>query len=389
MRILITGSSGLIGGEAVEYFGTRGHEIVGIDNNMRKAFFGPGGDTLWNLHRVAHSVPSYKHHESDIRNGPIWHTDGLPNQYPGDDALSLYIFAKNSQPFDAVIHCAAQPSHDFAAKNPNLDYRVNVLGTHNMLEATKRHSPRAVFIFMSTNKVYDDAVNETVSLEHETRYDVDGWPGFDESTKTGAENVFGQHKLEADLLVQDYGRRHSMRTVVLRGGCLTGPGHSGVEAHGFLSYLVRCALTGENYHIFGHLGKQVRDNIHSFDVCRAFEQIILRPPQPASVFNIGGGRGNSCSILEAIIKINQMFGVKTNWDYVDEARSGDHRCYITNIGKLQSTFSWGITRSLDDILTDIARITIDEGIQRYEGPVLERLMRARDAMRAFNLKRSA
>lgn len=332
MRILVTGSSGLIGGEAVEYFGTRGHEIVGVDNNMRRVFFGEGGDTLWNLHRVAHKVPNYKHHESDIR-----------------DLSSLKFHVFKGKPFDAVIHCAAQPSHDFASKNPNLDYEVNVLGTKNMLEATKEHSPNAVFIFMSTNKVYDDAVNASTFQSLETRLDH---PDFDETTSTGAHNIFGSHKLEADELVQSYAKK-GLKTVVLRGGCLTGPGHSGVELHGFLSYLVKCAVTRTKYRIFGYGGKQVRDNIHSHDVMFAMDEII-KNPRAGEAYNIGGGRMNSTSIIEAIAKIKDLTGLEIETEYVNEERSGDHPCYITDLTKLRAHYSnWNITRSLDDIFSEM------------------------------------
>lgn len=343
MRILITGSCGLIGGEAVEYFGTRGHEIVGVDNNLRREFFGPAGDTLWNLHRVAHNVPNYEHHETDIRDG---------------DALARYVF--NKQPFDAVIHCAAQPSHDKASQNPKLDYDVNVNGTKRMLEATLKYSPNAVLIFMSTNKVYDDAVNAMKFEEYPTRFDIQyyetpNWDGFDESTPTGAANVFGTDKLTADSLVREYASR-GLKTVVLRGGCLTGPGHSGVEMHGFLSYLIKCIITGTTYKIFGYKGKQVRDNIHSFDVCRAFEEII-KNPRPGEAYNIGGCRENSISILEAIELIEKKTGLKAKTEYVEQPRNGDHICYISDMKKFRRDYpDWKITKSLD--------MTIEEMLQQ-------------------------
>lgn len=351
MRILVTGSCGLIGGEAVEYFGTRGHEIVGVDNNMRAKFFGPEGDTLWNLHRVAHKVPSYTHHETDLRDD-----DGC-GHYGQGSALKTYVFT--GKPFDAIIHCAAQPSHDFASKNPQLDYEVNVIGTRNLLRAAQNHSSNAVFIMMSTNKVYDDAVNSAnynvrhTYTELPTRYDREGWNGFDESTPTGASNVFGQHKLEADELVRSYARQYGFAAVVLRGGCLTGPGHSGVELHGFLSYLLKCAINGTTYKIFGYQGKQVRDNIHSLDVCRAMEEII-KNPRPGEVYNIGGGRENSVSIIEAITKIEQLTGLKIKTEYVDTPRSGDHLCYITDLSKLKSHYpNWSITKSINETLAEM------------------------------------
>lgn len=355
MRILVTGSCGLIGGEAVEYFGSRGHSIVGLDNNLRREFFGPDGDTLWNLHRVAHKVPDYIHHDGDVRDGPLWDIGGQPQtpEFIWRNGLSKYVFV--GPQFDAVIHCAAQPSHDKAAEDPKKDYDVNVLGTHNVLEATRRHSPRAVFIFMSTNKVYDDAVNQSVFSEYETRYDVPNWDGFDESTPTGAVGVFGQHKFEADQLVQQYARDYGMRTVVLRGGCLTGPGHSGVEQHGFLSYLLKAAILGKTYRIFGHKGKQVRDNIHSHDVMRAIEEII-KAPRSGEFYNIGGGRENSISILEAINKVESMTGLKMMVEHIEEPRVGDHICYISNTGKLRAHYPrWSVSKSLDATLEEMVQ----------------------------------
>lgn len=343
MRILITGSCGLIGGEAVEYFGTRGHEIVGVDNNMRREFFGPAGDTLWNLHRVAHNVPNYKHHDTNICDGPVWNFGHEGSD--GHDGLSQYVFT--GKHFDAIIHCAAQPAHDYATKNPKLDLMVNVQGTQNMLACWKKHSPNAVFIFMSTNKVYDDAVNAFQPQEHKTRYDNILWNGFDESTPVGATNIFGRHKLEADKLVQEVGG------IVLRGGCLTGPGHSGVELHGFLSYLVKCLITGTTYKIFGYKGKQVRDNIHSFDVCRAFEEII-KNPRPGEVYNIGGCRENSVSILEAVSLIEKKTGLKAKTEYVEQPRNGDHICYISDMRKFKRDYpDWKITKSLDQTLDEM------------------------------------
>lgn len=400
MRILVTGSCGLIGGEAVEYFGTRGHEIVGIDNNMRAKFFGPAGDTLWNLHRVAHKVPSYKHHETDICDGPVWNIYGQHNPDPEDkkiDALSMYVF---KEPFDAVIHCAAQPSHDKALENPKLDHQVNVQGTHNVLDAVRRYSPNAIFIHMSTNKVYGESPNWITVDEHPTRYDfsekgsqpsgVDRLEGFSEELPIDEQDprlIFGLHKLEAERLVIEYAQRWGIKVAILRGGCLTGPGHSGVELHGFLSYLVRCALTGREYHVFGYKGKQVRDNVHSYDVMRAIEEII-KAPRAGEVYNIGGGRSNSASIIEAIDKIERMIELKVNWTSVDKPRLGDHICYITDARKLRSHYpNWSITRSLEDTLTDMIRIAVDELIQTEKGEALERLMTARDAIRVFNLGR--
>src|SRR5579885_2198043 len=337
MKILVTGSGGLIGGEAVEYFGSRGHEIVGVDNNMRKKFFGDSADILWNLHRVVHKVIRYAHHEADIQ-----------------DMNALQNYVLQGAPYDAVIHCAAQPSHDYAEKNPEIDYGVNVQGTKNLLECTLKHSPNAVFIFMSTNKVYDNAVNSMEFEEFQTRFDKRAWRGFDETTSIGANNTFGRHKLEADLTVQIYAAK-GLKTVVLRGGCLTGPGHSGVEMHGFLSHLIKTAATDGVYKIFGYEGKQVRDNIHSYDVMRAVEEII-KNPIAGEIYNIGGGRGNSISILEAIAKVEGIIGKPVKREYVNVPRSGDHKCYITDFSKLKKHYpNWGITKNLDYIFDDILR----------------------------------
>lgn len=337
MKILVTGSNGLIGGEAVSYFDALGHTVIGADNNMRKTFFGEGGDTLWNRSRIYHKASNYFPTDTDITS---------PEQ-----VWSLFDV---HGPFDAVIHCAAQPSHDYASKNPELDYQVNVFGTENLLKHTLAYSPNAVFIFTSTNKVYDDAVNSTPLFEQETRYDFAS-KGFNEETPTGAGNIFGTHKLMADDLVRLYAFE-GLKTVVVRGGCLTGPGHSGVEMHGFLSYLLKCAITGKPYTIYGYKGKQVRDNIHSYDVCRIFEEII-KNPRAGEVYNIGGGRENSVSILEAISMIEKMTGRKINYTVDPQARSGDHQWYITDMSKFQSHYpEWKITKSIRSTLADMIQV---------------------------------
>ena len=277
----MTGSAGLIGGEVVEYFGARGHQVFGIDNNARREFFGEAGDVLWNLARVAHKVPDYKHHEADIR-----------------DFTEINNIFKQDGPFDAVIHCAAQPSHDKSREIPVVDFEVNAFGTLNMLEATRQFSPGSVFIFTSTNKVYGDAPNKEEIVEKETRYDYTShWFDIDESCSIdqSTHSIFGASKVAADIMVQEYGRYYGLKTTVFRGGCLTGPGHSGVELHGFLSYLVKVAITGATYKIYGYKGKQVRDNIHSYDVIRAMEEVI-KNPRVGEVYNIGGGRENSISV---------------------------------------------------------------------------------------------
>lgn len=338
----MTGSCGLIGGEVVEYFGGRGHLVVGLDNNMRREFFGEEGDTLKNLYRVAHVAgKNYYHHQADIC-----------------DMFNTSLIFKEQGPFDAVIHCAAQPSHDKAREIPDKDFEVNVHGTQIMLEATRRHSSGAVFIFMSTNKVYGDAPNEIPVIEHPTRWDyasdVD-MDGVDETCRVDRSNhsIFGAHKLAADVLVQEYARTYGLKAVVQRGGCLTGPGHAGVEAHGFLSYLVKCALSGKTYKVYGYKGKQVRDNIHSYDVLRAMEEII-KTPRPGEVYNIGGGRANSISILEAITKLEAIMGKKIAWEYVDSNRFGDHICYITDLKKIKDHYpGWSVTKGLDRIFDEL------------------------------------
>ena len=338
--ILITGSSGLIGSEAVEYFDRQGHHIVGIDNNLRREFFGPAGDTTWNLERLKRSTRNLRHYALDIR----------------DRAGVMSLFEQNR--FDLVIHCAAQPSHDKAKEIPLVDFEVNALGTLNLLEASRQHCPDAVFIMMSTNKVYGDAPNEKPLQELATRYDYADpadFEGIDETCRIDRtlHSIFGASKVAADVMAQEYGRYFGMKVGVFRGGCLTGPSHSGVELHGFLSYLVKVAVTGQTYTVYGYKGKQVRDNIHSYDVIRAMEEFAANP-RPGEVYNLGGGRANSVSILEAIDRIERMTGRKLNWVYHDQNRKGDHICYISDLRKLRGHYpNWTVTRRLDLILTEI------------------------------------
>jgi len=338
--ILVTGSSGLIGSEAVEYFDRQGHWIVGIDNNMRRVFFGAEGDTLWNLERLRGITNHFSYADIDIR----------------DRAAIEGLF--RTQRFDLIIHCAAQPSHDKARDIPLLDFDVNAVGTVNLLEATRQHSPEAVFIFLSTNKVYGDAPNEVPLTELPTRWDYarpEDFNGIDESCRIDRtlHSLFGVSKAAGDLMAQEYGRYFKMNVGVFRGGCLTGPSHSGVALHGFLSFLMKQTLTGGDYSVFGYKAKQVRDNIHSYDVVRAIEEFAANP-RPGEVYNLGGGRSNSLSMLEAIEKIEQLTGCKLNWRYLDENRKGDHICYISNPGKFQSHYpNWQITRSLDSILEEM------------------------------------
>ena len=339
-KILVTGSNGLIGSEAVEYFDRQGHKVVGVDNNMRRAFFGPAGDTLWNLERLKSTTRQFTPIALDIRD-----RDGV-----------MALFRENR--FDLILHCAAQPSHDKAAEIALLDFEVNALGTVNLLEATRQHCPEAVFILMSTNKVYGEAPNEKPLRETETRYDYADpadFEGIDENCRIDRtqHSLFGASKTAADIYAQEYGRYFGMGVGIFRGGCLTGPSHSGVKLHGFLSYLVKVALSGETYTVYGYKGKQVRDNIHSFDVVRAFEE-FARNPRPGEVYNLGGGRANSVSMLEAIARIEALTGRKIDWTYSEQERRGDHICYISNLRKIKSHYpAWETTRGLNAILEEM------------------------------------
>jgi CDP-paratose 2-epimerase len=338
--ILVTGSSGLIGSEAVEHFDRDGHEVHGIDNNMRRVFFGDPGDTNWNLERLRGITKKFRHHNLDIR-----------------DRIALESLFR-SQRFDLIVHCAAQPSHDKARDIPILDFEVNALGTVNLLEATRLHCPKAVFILLSTNKVYGDAPNELPLKELESRWEYarsEDYNGITESCRIDQtlHSLFGASKASADLMAQEYGRYFGMNVCIFRGGCLTGPSHSGVELHGFLSYLVKVAIAGGSYSVFGYEGKQVRDNIHSRDVVRAIEEFAANP-RPGEVYNLGGGRENSISMLEAIDKVEAMSGKKLDWKYIPEHRKGDHICYISDLTKFKSHYpSWSITVGLDEIFRQI------------------------------------
>ncbi len=342
MKVLVTGSSGLIGSEVVEFFDPKASLLIGVDNNMRTDFFGPKGDTTWNLRRLKEATRHFQHANLDIR----------------DRGAVLGLFRENR--FDLIVHCAAQPSHDLAKDRPFDDFDVNAVGTLNLLEATRQYCPEAVFIFTSTNKVYGDAPNDLPMKELETRWDYADaaqYNGIDETMRIdrSKHSIFGASKVAADVMVQEYGRYFGMKTTCLRGGCLTGPKHSGVELHGFLNYLVKVNMEGSVYRVFGYKGKQVRDNIHSFDVARAIEEIYKNPPC-GEVYNIGGGRGNSCSILEAFQRVEAVSGKKMNYEYVEENRSGDHICYISDLTKLKTHYpNWGITKSLDDIFGEIVQ----------------------------------
>ena len=338
--VLVTGSSGLIGSEAVTFLDQRGWRVHGVDNNMRATFFGPDGDTTWNLRRLQKETVRFEHHELDIRN-----RGGI-----------LAIF-KEVRP-GLVLHCAAQPSHDLAKDLPFDDFEINAVGTLNVLEATRRHCTDSPFIFMSTNKVYGDAPNERQLVELETRWDYASQrdhEGIDESCRIDASlhSLFGASKLAADVVVQEYGRYFDMPTVCFRAGCLTGPSHSGAELHGFLAYLARCVKEGRLYRIYGYKGKQVRDNIHSFDVltaCMAFHDA----PRSAAVYNLGGGRDNSTSIVEAIDHLQELTGNRLASEYVDQPRVGDHICYISDLRRFRADYPrWELSRTLPDIYTDL------------------------------------
>ena len=348
LNVLVTGSSGLIGSEIAAHFHDRdgrppAAKVVGVDNNMRADFFGPEGDTAWNRERLRARLRRFRHHDVDVR-----------------DRAALARLFEEEGPFGLIVHCAAQPSHDLAARRPFDDFDVNAVGTLNLLEATRLHSPEAVFVHLSTNKVYGDAPNEMPLVELPTRWDyarADDHDGVNEEMRIdrSLHSLFGASKAAADLLVQEYGRYFGLRTACLRCGCLTGPNHAGVELHGFLSYLVKAQLQGRPYTVFGHKGKQVRDNIHSLDVARAVEAIHERP-RPGAVYNLGGGRANSISILEAFARVEALTGRRMQWSYREEPRVGDHICYISDLRRFRGDHpGWSVSRSLDAILEEIVR----------------------------------
>jgi CDP-paratose 2-epimerase len=342
LRFLITGSSGLIGSEAVSYFASRGHRVFGIDNNLRRLFFGPDGDTTWVLDRLKETVPSFVHRHEDIR-----------------DRAVVLAAVEEVRP-DVIIHCAAQPSHDLAARMPFEDFDTNAVGTLNLLEATRRSAPDAVFVFMSTNKVYGDAPNRIALKELPTRWDYDD-PAYSDGIPEGfsidqsLHSLFGASKAAADVLCQEYGRYFGLKTGIFRGGCLTGVNHSAAEMHGFLAYFFKAAAGRRPYTIFGYKGKQVRDQIHSHDVVRAFEAFIENP-RPGEVYNLGGGKPNSVSILETLDRVRSLLGVPIETTMSETARVGDHICYYSDLAKMRSHFpGWDITRPLDDIFEEFAR----------------------------------
>lgn len=347
MRVLVTGSSGLIGSEAVTFFDRMGFDLTGVDNNMRADFFGPKGDTTWNRQRLESTCKRFHHRELDIRDRQ------------GVDRL----FKENA--FDIVIHAAAQPSHDLAASRPFDDFDVNAVGTLNMLEACRRHRPEAVFIHMSTNKVYGDGPNFVPLRELETRWDYadpkdEHGIAEDFSIDRTLHSLFGASKVAGDVLAQEYGKYFGLKTGIFRGGCLTGPQHCGVELHGFLNYLVLVALREGPYTIFGYKGKQVRDQIHCHDVINAFWH-FAQHPRPGEVYNLGGGKGNAASLLECVEMIREATGKKPKLTYSETNRTGDHICYYSDLRKLQSHFpGWQLTYSLDQIVDEMIQVISDQ-----------------------------
>ncbi|HEX3728535.1 MAG TPA: NAD-dependent epimerase/dehydratase family protein [Opitutaceae bacterium] len=350
--LLVTGSSGLIGSEVCVYFARElGYQIHGVDNNQRAVFFGPQGDTRWNQQRLQHDLPGFRHHELDIR-----------------DRAGVLALVKELRPA-AIVHTAAQPSHDRAAAIPFDDFDTNAVGTLNLLEAARQACPESPFVHMSTNKVYGDAPNGIALKELETRWDyadaayAHGIPEtftIDQSKHS----LFGASKVAADVMVQEYGRYFNLPTCALRGGCLTGPNHTGVELHGFLSYLVKCNLEGKEYKIFGYKGKQVRDNIHSLDVAR-FMAAFVAAPRAGEVYNLGGGKPNSTSILEAFALTERFTGRKQVQTYMDQNRAGDHICYYSDLRKMRAHYpKWDITQSLEETIRQI----VEAWRKRSAGP---------------------
>jgi CDP-paratose 2-epimerase len=337
---LVTGSSGLVGSEVCEYLSSRGCEVHGIDNNQRAVFFGPAADTRWNQRRLERTLTGFHHHDVDVR-----------------DRQAIADTVRTVRPV-LIVHAAAQPSHDRAAEIPIDDFETNAVGTLNLLEAARASCKESPFVFMSTNKVYGDLPNAIALEERTTRWDY-GDPAFEHgipetlSIDQSMHSPFGASKLAADVLVQEYGRYYGMPTCCLRGGCVTGPNHSGVELHGFLSYLVKCNLERREYRVFGYKGKQVRDNIHSQDVA-AFIHAFWKNPRVAEVYNIGGGKANSCSILEAFELVAGFTGHEQVHTYVEEARRGDHICYFSDLRKMKAHYpGWEITKSLQQTVREI------------------------------------
>jgi CDP-paratose 2-epimerase len=353
---IITGSAGLVGSEAVSYFASLGMDVVGIDNGMRAQFFGPEASTKWIGDRLCMEIPSFRHHDTDIRD-----FDGISN-----------IFACYGNDISLIIHTAAQPSHDWAAKDPITDFAVNANGTSVLLEATRRYAPYAVFIFLSTNKVYGDRPNSLPLIELETRWELDpshsyAAKGIPESMAIDQtmHSLFGASKVAADVLVQEYGRYFGMQTACFRGGCLTGPNHSGTQLHGFLAYLMKCAVTETPYTVFGYKGKQVRDNVHSADLIRAFHE-FFKEPRSGEVYNIGGGRESNCSMQEAISLCEVVTSTSFQWKYVEENRRGDHIWWVSDLSHFQTHYpSWRITYDVRRILQEIFEFNNERWSEEY------------------------
>ena len=341
VKLLVTGSSGLIGSEVCLHFASLGWQIHGLDNNQRAVFFGSQGDTRWNQQRLQSLIKGFVHHEVDIR-----------------DRQGILDLLASVKP-DAIVHTAAQPSHDLAAQIPFDDFDTNAVGTLNLLEATRQFVPEAPFVHLSTNKVYGDAPNEIPMIELESRWDYadpNYEYGIPETFRIdqSKHSIFGASKVAADVMVQEYGRYFGLKTCCLRGGCLTGPNHSGVELHGFLSYLVKCNLEERIYKIYGYKGKQVRDNIHSHDVA-CFIEAFIQNPRSGEVYNLGGGKDNTCSILEAFEMVASCTGKTMKYEYLDKNREGDHICYYSDLRKMQRHYpQWKITKNLNDIFREIA-----------------------------------
>ena len=348
--VVITGSAGLVGSEAAKRFHQEGFDVIGIDNDMRAYFFGKSASTRTQRHELEKTLSRYKHLNADVRDA---------------DAMNR-LFRKHGKSISVVIHSAAQPSHDWAAREPCVDFGVNALATLNLLEAARQHCPEAPFLFMSTNKVYGDTPNRLPLKELEKRWEIDAkhpyFPGIDEtmSIDRTLHSLFGASKVAADVLVQEYGRYFGMKTVCFRAGCVTGPAHAGAELHGFLAYLMKCVVEGAPYQVFGYKGKQVRDHIHSHDLVSAFWE-YLKAPRVAEVYNMGGGRDRSCSVLEAIEMCERMLGKKLQYEYVDRNRVGDHIWWISNVGRFEKDYpqwkyEYDLTRTLEEILETARRI---------------------------------
>ena len=342
-KLLVTGSGGLVGSEAVRFFSGKGFNVIGIDNDMRKTFFGASASVSWNIEGLKEDIPQYRHFNVDIR----------------DSKKIGQIFKSNK--FNLVIHAASQPSHDWAVREPITDFTINANGTLNLLENFRKYAPRGVFIFTSTNKVYGDTPNTLPLIELKTRYELRKghrfYNGIPESMSIdqSKHSLFGVSKASADILVQEYGRYFGLKTVSFRGGCLTGPAHSGAKLHGFLSYLAGCIAKGKTYTIFGYKGKQVRDNIHAYDIVNAMYHFYLKP-KCGEVYNMGGSRFSNISILEAIEKLEKILGKKAKTKYVRQNRVGDHIWYISDISKFQRDYPrWKLMYNIDSILDEICK----------------------------------